>query len=206
MFLKLDGKIKNEKSINLKMKSQSIFYKHIIIIFLILLSCNEDSQCPIVSNKDELPKIDSLTEDGVILLDLLSSDFQSLIVADAFSTKYDCDRAITLSGKISNQILILLEDINSQINIVSNGSIPKESNFDVTNAKIDQFNDLISENFLFSIELKGLVLVKRIDYESFVSNSLIYLNEKKLMILTSANFVLMQLMKEYRGIKTKRID
>lgn len=134
-------------------------------------------------------------------MDSLKYDLQGIIVADKVLGINETDNSLSVSSGIINHSFSLIQDIDYQLDLLTTGNQPNLEDFHYTNTNTEIFNKLIRENFSFSAGINELVYLKPINIEHYKMNPIMYLEGKKIMILASVNYLLVQIIKDYKGLK-----
>jgi hypothetical protein len=88
----------------------------------------------------------------------------------------------------------ILSEINIQLDYLHKKQFPSINNFIHINIIINEFNDMISENFICSNELESMIMIKPIDYKLVKKYNTSYLIQKKIKILVSTNTLFQMLL------------
>lgn len=184
-----------------KMKS---YLFTIFFVLTLVLSCDNSapSESSVVnSNASDSLYLNSFRTGGN-LLDSLKHDLQLMIVADKMLGINQANNSLSVSSGIICHSMSFIQDIDYQLDLLRNGNQPNLEDFHYTNTNMEIFNKLIRENFSFSAGINELVYLKPINIEHFKMNPIMYLEGKKIMILASVNYLLVQIIRDYKGFKT----
>jgi hypothetical protein len=183
-----------------KMKS---YLFTVFFVLTLILSC-DNSATPessvVNSNASDSLYLNSFRNGGN-LLDSLKYDLQLMIVADKVLGLNEDENSLSVSSGIILNSLSLIQDIDYQLDLLANGDQPNIEDFHFTNTNIEIFNKSIRENFSFSAGINELVYLKPINIEHYKMNPIMYLEGQKIMISASVNYLLVQIIRDYKGFK-----
>ncbi len=103
-------------------------------------------------------------------------------------------KKFNITSKLAFQNYEVLLKIDTQLDYLHKKQFPSEHNFIYVNNLICEYNDIISEDFIFSNELESKVMIKPIDYELVKKYNVSYLIQKKIKILISTNILYQKLL------------
>jgi len=103
-------------------------------------------------------------------------------------------------GKLDIRTELFTEELDRQLGYLENDNMPFESNFDMMNRRLQEYNEFIAE-FSIDDEIKEQVLLEPFNYEDFKLSPMNYLMQMRLMISTSTYFILVELLRRSLNIK-----